>query len=101
MLEGALFIRHNNVGDQLIQLKKALSLEPPHENWFRRCIRCNVPLMKAPGRTARDNVPEYVFYENMENIRFCPSCGRYFWPGSHRTRMARQLEQWGFPEPFS
>ena len=39
MLEGTVFIRDNSVGDQLIQLKKALSLEPPHVSWFSRCIR--------------------------------------------------------------
>jgi uncharacterized protein with PIN domain len=32
----------------------------------------------------------------MKNIRFCPSCGRYFWPGSHRIRMEKQLNGWGF-----
>ncbi len=96
MLKGVVFIRPNSIGDQLIQLRRTLSLAPPHDSWFSRCIRCNVALKEIPEEKARDNVPEYVFYENMKNIRFCPSCGRYFWPGSHRIRMERQLEQWGF-----
>ncbi|MBW1900644.1 MAG: hypothetical protein JRJ20_03305 [Deltaproteobacteria bacterium] len=32
----------------------------------------------------------------MSGIRWCPSCRRYYWPGSHRTRMVKQLEEWGF-----
>ena len=100
LLEGAVFVRYNGVGEQLEQLKKALFLETCHANWFSRCIRCNVPLMAAPEEVARDNIPEYVFYENMKSIRFCPSCGRYFWPGSHRLRMEKQLNRWGFFNPF-
>ena len=100
LLEDAVFVRYNRVGDQLEQLKKALFLETCHANWFSRCIQCNVLLMAAPEDAARDNVPEYVFYENMKSIRFCPSCDRYFWPGSHRFRMEKQLNRWGFINPF-
>ena len=99
-LEGAAFVRYNGVGEQLEQLKQALLLESCHADWFSRCIRCNVPLMAAPEEAARDNVPEYVFYENMKRIRFCPSCGRYFWPRSHKIRMEKQLNRWGFFNPF-
>jgi len=100
LLEGAIFVRHDGVGDQLEQLKKTLPLETCHACWFSRCIRCNVPLMAAPEEAARDNVPEYVFYENMKNIRCCPICNRYFWPGSHRKRMEKQLNDWGFVNPL-
>ncbi len=96
LLESAVFIRHDNVGDQLAQLKKTLSLEREHARWFSRCIRCNVLLKDVRAEAAQDHVPEYVFYENMKNIRFCPSCKRYFWPGSHRIRMEKQLNRWGF-----
>jgi uncharacterized protein len=95
-LKGAVFFRHNAVGNQLGQLKEVLSLETCRAQWFSRCIRCNVPLTVAPEEDARDNTPEYIYYENMKSIRFCPGCGRYFWPGSHRTRMEKQLHGWGF-----
>ena len=97
----AVFIRHNCIGKQLIQLKKTLPLETCHINWFSRCLLCNVPLMDAPEDAARDNIPEYVFHENIKSVRFCPACGRYFWPGSHRDRMEKQLNSWGFTQPFS
>jgi len=100
LLEDAVFIRYNTVGEQLTQLKKALLPETCHVDWFSRCLLCNVLLMDAPEEAARDNIPEYVFYENITNIRFCPICGRYFWPGSHRARMEKQLNLWGFFNPF-
>jgi uncharacterized protein len=101
LLDGIVFIRDNGIGEQLTQLKKVFSLETCHVNWFNRCLLCNVLLMDAPEEAARDNIPEYVFYKNMKSIRFCPSCGRYFWPGSHRDRMEKQLNRWGFTQPFS
>ena len=100
LLEDAVFIRYNSVGEQLTQLKRLLLPETCHVNWFSRCLLCNVLLMDAPEEAARDNIPEYVFYKNMKSIRFCPACGRYFWPGSHRARMEKQLNLWGFFNPF-
>lgn len=101
LLGNAVFIRYNGIGEQLTQLKKALLLETCRDDWFSRCLRCNVPLMDAPEEAVRDNIPEYVFHENVKSIRFCPACGRYFWPGSHRARMEKQLNGWGFFQPFS
>ena len=92
----AVFIHANGVGDQIAELKKRAHLAPVRSTWFSRCLVCNVLLTEAQKDEARENVPEYVFYENMAGIRLCPLCGRYYWPGSHRKRMLRQLEEWGF-----
>lgn len=83
-------------GEQLAELKDMVNLAPDRSNWFSRCLICNALLRKAQPDEARENVPEYVFYQNMAGIRSCPSCGRYYWPGSHRARMIRQLREWGF-----
>jgi uncharacterized protein with PIN domain len=87
----------DRVGAQLHELRaKIEDFRPDRSNWFSRCLACNTVLKEAPRGEARDNVPEYVFYNNMLEIRRCPSCRRYYWPGSHRTRMVNQLEEWGF-----
>jgi uncharacterized protein with PIN domain len=91
----SMLIRSDHVKDQLYEMKKAGTITSERSRWFSRCLLCNVPLEKAEGTHARDNVPEYVFYQRASGIRFCPSCGRYFWPGSHRERMVGQLEEWG------
>lgn len=88
----------NNTGGQLAELKEKIHLEPDRSRWFSRCLVCNVVLEEADVSQAKENVPEYVFYENMAGIRFCPSCGRYYWPGSHRMRMTRKLVEWGIVE---
>jgi uncharacterized protein with PIN domain len=91
----ALLIHSNGVGGQIAELKEMVYFEPDQSNWFSRCLICNVLLTEAQEDTAREDVPEYVFYENMTGIQFCPSCRRYYWPGSHRTRMVRQMKEWG------
>jgi uncharacterized protein with PIN domain len=91
----SMLIRSDHVKDQLYEMKKSGAITSERSKWFSRCLLCNVPLQEAEGTHARDNVPEYVFYQSASGIKFCPSCGRYFWPGSHRDRMVGQLEEWG------
>lgn len=92
---GSVFLQHDTIGEQLIELVSLLDLEPDPAEWFFRCLRCNVPLETVPETSARESVPEYVFYENRGQIKVCRKCGRYFWPGSHRERMLKQLDAWG------
>ena len=92
----AVLLHGNRVGEQLIELKNELHLEPDRSVWFHRCLRCNAVLKRASRLEARENIPEYVFYQNLSEIRFCPMCGRFYWKGSHRLRMERQLIEWGF-----
>ncbi|UCF56011.1 MAG: hypothetical protein JSW15_07835 [Deltaproteobacteria bacterium] len=92
----SMLIRSDRVKDQLYEMKNVGNITSDRSKWFSRCLICNVPLEEANAIDARENVPEYVFYQSSSGIRFCPSCGRYFWPGSHRERMIRQLEEWGF-----
>ena len=92
----AVLLRANAVGGQVAELKEQVCLDPDQSDWFSRCLICNILLVEVQEEVARENVPEHVFYENMTGIRFCPSCGRYYWPGSHRTKMVRQLNEWGF-----
>ncbi|MFP4590968.1 MAG: Mut7-C RNAse domain-containing protein [Halobacteriales archaeon] len=55
----------------------------------RRCGRCNGRL--RPGATAED-LPEYV-PEGATALSRCRRCGRYFWRGSHWTRVSGRLER--------
>ncbi|MBP1740473.1 MAG: hypothetical protein H6Q48_2766, partial [Deltaproteobacteria bacterium] len=63
--------------------------------FFTRCLRCNAPLEEADLDAARSILPDHVIEENPVGIRFCPECGRFFWPGTHKKRMLKQLEDWG------
>ncbi|MDP6179442.1 MAG: Mut7-C RNAse domain-containing protein [Desulfatiglandales bacterium] len=92
----SMLIHSGHVKDQLHEMKNQINLTSDRSKWFSRYLSCNVPLKVAEAGDALENVPEYVFYQSPSGIRACPYCGRYFWPGSHRERMIRQLEKWGF-----
>ncbi|MBW2283174.1 MAG: hypothetical protein JRF65_01090 [Deltaproteobacteria bacterium] len=92
----ALLLSGDRAGDQLSELGKLQTLAPDPARWFTRCLLCNVPLKNPSLEDVRENVPEYVLHQNASDIRFCPSCGRFFWPGTHRENMIGQLNAWGF-----
>jgi uncharacterized protein len=93
---GSMLICSERVGAQVQEMRNARLIDSEPEKWFTRCLICNVPLEKPDTRDALPDVPEYVFYRQGEEISRCPSCGRHFWPGTHRERMIGQLRQWGF-----
>jgi len=93
--ENAVWIQSDRVRDQLLEMKSRKLIPPARERWFSRCLVCNVPLRDARSEVARQNVPEYVAYKTNARIRYCPVCGRYFWPGTHRKNMIKQLQCWG------
>ena len=94
--KNGILLKSNHVNEQLKELRRTLELHPERSKWFSRCIVCNTVLKKTTTKEARENVPEYIFYQNMTGIRYCPTCRRYYWPGSHRSRMEKQLKEWGF-----
>jgi uncharacterized protein with PIN domain len=92
---GVLFLRSDQVGDQLKELKSLGALKLDQSRFFTRCLLCNEALKEADPEAAKSSLPEYVFHENPSGILYCPGCGRFFWPGTHRDRMLKQLEDWG------
>jgi uncharacterized protein with PIN domain len=74
---------------QLAQVVEALNLR--REPSFTRCLECNAVLEPRSRDEARLYVPAYV-YRTQESFLTCPLCGRYFWQGTHRQRMRRELE---------
>jgi len=90
-----ILIRSERLDEQLRQLRES-GLTPDRTRWFTRCLNCNRLLQRADLEDAKDTVPDYVLYENGSQIRFCPSCKRYYWPGSHRKKMVLKLVDLGF-----
>ncbi len=88
-------VNSERVGEQIKELKKEGIISPSKEQWFTRCIKCNTPLQEPDPELAQQNVPDYIFNLNMNNIRHCPVCNKYYWPGTHRTNMINSLTRWG------
>jgi uncharacterized protein with PIN domain len=92
----AVWIQSDHVHEQLQELKDKAGLATDRSKWFTRCLLCNALLKKASPETSLESVPDYILHQEVPGIRSCPVCGRLYWPGSHRTRMALQLKKWGF-----
>jgi uncharacterized protein len=90
----SILINHNNIKDQLMELKIPGFLPVDRKNWFRRCILCNALLHNVHTKDARGRIPDFIIHQKTREIKSCPKCKRHFWPGSHRVRMIRQLEEW-------
>lgn len=94
--KGTLLVRSDHVKDQLHQLRQEGLIQVDRAAWFTRCRLCNETLQVAPSEAVRENVPDHVLLENPSGISFCPSCNRFFWPGSHKKNMMARLRVWGF-----
>jgi uncharacterized protein with PIN domain len=92
----SILVDRDLVKEQLEAVDRSIGLTRDRAGYFRRCIRCNSPLEKADVEVARQQVPDYVFTRHGNSILFCPSCGRCYWPGTHRERMLAILRDWGF-----
>jgi hypothetical protein len=91
----AILIHSDHVGEQVREMLNLGCLKLDRLKFFTRCLRCNLPLKEADPAAARSALPDHVFYENLSGIRFCSQCHRFFWPGTHRDKMLKQLVDWG------
>jgi len=90
----SLFIESEQVQTQLQEIRKKGYISLNRSQWFTRCLVCNIQLERISLEDAKVHIPEYIFSQNNSGIHFCTSCGRYFWPGSHKTRMMSQVSEW-------
>jgi hypothetical protein len=96
----AIFICSDHVAEQLHELKTTgVIAASGATDWFSRCLVCNRILEMVAAEKAREHIPEHVLFETTTEFRYCPGCRRFFWPGSHRQAMLRQLAAWGFENP--
>jgi len=94
MYNPSLFIASEKVQTQLHEILKKGYFSFDKSQWFTRCLVCNIQLKTIPLQEAKTRIPEYIYYQNNAEIHVCTSCGRYFWPGSHKTRMINQILDW-------
>jgi uncharacterized protein with PIN domain len=74
---------------ELIQ-RDTISLN--EENFFSRCLLCNVLLDDIPREEAEGMVPDFIFYQQRHFSR-CPQCLRIYWQGSHQENMRRRIDK--------
>lgn len=86
-------IRDDRPENQLIQVLRSLLVPVPKSKWFWRCLVCNTRLKEILREEAASRVPDHVAFSH-ERFRHCPSCGRVYWPGSHKGHMLKSMERW-------
>jgi len=66
-----------------------------HIDWlyrpFSRCLVCNEELLAG---TSEQRAGLSVKLRDEEPLKYCPSCARLYWCGSHVRRMDRKLREW-------
>jgi len=87
-----LFVEHDRVEDQIIEVFGKLGLRPEPGKLFTVCLRCNEPLKEAAPGEVRPHVPDYVF-RTQKSFRVCPKCHGVYWPGTHRERALSMLRR--------
>lgn len=59
---------------------------------FTRCSVCNVELESIQKESVKGRIPEYV-YRTQDEFAMCPTCGRYYWQGTHWDKMKADIER--------
>jgi uncharacterized protein len=87
----AVFIKSDDVFQQLLEMKKNLHLND--RGPAARCIVCNGSLNSVAEKDElKGLVPEYV-YHNFKHFFRCSSCGKVYWDGSHYEKIREKLRE--------
>ncbi len=89
--ENHFFVREDGYRDQVRQVVEAFAIDP-FAHFLSRCLECNALLVDAAREEAAERVPPYVF-ATQDDFQKCPACGRLYWRGTHRERMAEELKR--------
>ncbi len=87
----SLLVESDHYLEQLVQVLRNFKIDP-WESAFSRCILCNGELHEEKKAGVREEVPRFVF-ETQEEFRRCPDCRKLYWPGTHRERIVKSLEE--------
>jgi hypothetical protein len=84
-------VRHQQ---PVAQLREVLDLYGLRERIhpFSRCLCCN-DLLRAISKEEISARLRPLTRKYYDDFRICPRCERLYWPGSHRQRMAKIIEE--------
>ena len=86
------YIKSDDLSQQLEQVKEELRLRPHKEKMFSRCVLCNKILKDVRKSEVKKKVPEFVF-QTQENFVKCPQCDRVYWQGTHWGKVEQYLKK--------
>ena len=77
--------------DPAAALRRVVEAAAPAGEPFSRCSACNAVLVARHPMEAHGEVPGRVL-RRAGRLSSCPSCGKWYWDGSHVARLAAWLE---------
>ena len=83
---GAVAVLRVARGDDAAAVRDVAARHAPSGARWSRCPGCNVALQSRSSFEAIGEVPARITRSGWP-LTWCPSCGRWFWPGSHVARM--------------
>jgi uncharacterized protein with PIN domain len=86
----ALKVESDDWQEQLAQVVQTFGLRTSPT--FERCMACNTALEAVSRDDALGHVPPYV-HRTQTDFQRCPSCGRYYWHGTHLGRIQHGLRR--------
>jgi uncharacterized protein with PIN domain len=92
-VDNVLLLQSENPSEQFRQIIAHFDIKKPQE-FFTRCLVCNTLLRNASAEEIVAGAPPDV-RENQEAFRYCPSCNKVYWQGSHTERMRLAIEESG------
>ena len=84
-------IRHSNPTDQLREVIGLYGLRERIRP-FSRCLCCNSGLQEITKAEIIERL-QPLTRKYYDDFRICPQCERLYWPGSHRQRMLKLIEE--------
>jgi len=91
--------------DLAAQVRAVAAAHEPPGPPFSRCALCNTALQRRHPFEARGEIPGRVL-RRLRVALYCPSCGKWYWHGSHVDRMCDWLSEtldrrieWPYDEP--
>lgn len=88
----AFFVPGKTLKEQIHDVIKKFNLKIVAEKLFSRCSVCNDLLLKLPKEKVKGKVPPRVF-RSFDDFRYSPTCGHYYWPGTHYEKLLRDLQE--------
>lgn len=85
-------VTHDHWEDQLWEVFETLSLKADPGSILTRCLLCNRPLKQLSREEVYGRVPDHVAYTTSA-FHGCESCGKVYWAGTHRRRMAEVVDR--------
>ena len=86
-----LFVHSEHPEEQTLEVIRRLDLKQRLAP-FSRCVRCNGRLIGVRKAEVIDRL-EPLTRRYYDDFSRCADCGRIYWPGSHRARMADFVER--------